>query len=164
MMLICIPVLLAAIVLIGCASRKPVTGDAGPGPLGDPGETVSGPETQNASSKSTGGKNTGGKNTGGKNTVGKLFGSKAEGSAPYAVKSELRELFSVDPRKGIGVYGRYTELTAQGEVPEALSRVLAEANARAKEPRVILRKIISRLRQAACLSPSVTAITTFPIS
>ena len=132
-MLICIPVLLAAIVLIGCASRKPVTGDAGPGPLGDPGETVSGPETQNASSKSTGGKNTGGKNTGGKNTVGKLFGSKAEGSAPYAVKSELRELFSVDPRKGIGVYGRYTELTAQGEVPEALSRVLAEANARAKE-------------------------------
>ena len=55
------------------------------------------------------------------------------GSEAYAVKSVLRELFSVDPDKGIGVYGRYTELTAEGNVPEALSRVLAEVNARAKE-------------------------------
>ena len=55
------------------------------------------------------------------------------GSEAYAVKSVLRELFSVDPDKGIGVYGRYTELAAEGDVPEALSRVLAEVNARAKE-------------------------------
>ena len=51
----------------------------------------------------------------------------------YEVRTALKELFSADPEKGIGVYGRYTELSAEGEVPEAFSRVLAEANARAKE-------------------------------
>ena len=54
-------------------------------------------------------------------------------SVPYAVKTTLRELVSVDPAKGIGVYGRYTELAAEGEVPEVLSQILDEANARAKE-------------------------------
>ena len=51
----------------------------------------------------------------------------------YPVKTVLRELFSVDPEKRIGVYGRYTELTAEDDVPEALSRIIAEVNARAKE-------------------------------
>ena len=51
----------------------------------------------------------------------------------YAIRTVLRETFSVDPQKGIGVYGRYTELTPEGEVPETLARVLAEVNARAKE-------------------------------
>ena len=54
-------------------------------------------------------------------------------SGQYAVKTTLRELVSVDPAKGIGVYGRYTELAAEGEVPEVLSQILDEANARAKE-------------------------------
>ncbi|MBO5503707.1 MAG: hypothetical protein J5969_04415, partial [Lachnospiraceae bacterium] len=70
---------------------------------------------------------------------GLVNGSPANGgfagksSGPYAVKTTLRELVSVDPAKGIGVYGRYTELTAEGEVPEVLSQILEEANARAKE-------------------------------
>ena len=54
-------------------------------------------------------------------------------SGPYAVKTTLRELVSVDPAKGIGVYGRYTELAAEGEVPEVLTQILDEVNARAKE-------------------------------
>ena len=59
--------------------------------------------------------------------------SKSSEVRTYAVKTSLRELFSVDPEKGIGVYGRYTELAAEGEVPETLSRILSEVNARAKE-------------------------------
>lgn len=51
----------------------------------------------------------------------------------YPVKTVLRELFSVDPEKRIGVYGRYTELTAEDGAPDALLRVIAEVNARAKE-------------------------------
>ena len=54
------------------------------------------------------------------------------GNKAYAVRTELKEQFFADPEKRIGVYGRYTELKAEGEVPEALSRVLAEVNARAK--------------------------------
>ena len=54
-------------------------------------------------------------------------------SGPYAVKTTLRDLVSVDPAKGIGVYGRYTELAAEGEVPEVLTQILDEVNARAKE-------------------------------
>ena len=51
----------------------------------------------------------------------------------YPVKTVLRELFSVDPGKRIGVYGRYTELIAEDDVPEAVSGIIAEVNARAKE-------------------------------
>ena len=51
----------------------------------------------------------------------------------YAVRTVLRELTSVVPEQGIGVYGRYTELAADGEIPEVLAGILAEANARAKE-------------------------------
>ncbi|MCR4723246.1 MAG: hypothetical protein K5629_05660 [Eubacteriales bacterium] len=51
----------------------------------------------------------------------------------YAVKTTLKELMSVDPKKGIGAYGRYNELTAQSKVPEVISRTLAEVNARSKE-------------------------------
>ena len=62
-------------------------------------------------------------------------GSSGSGGAgePYAVKTTLKELFRADPEKGIGVYGRYTELSAEGQVPEALSRVLAETNDRARK-------------------------------
>ena len=60
-------------------------------------------------------------------------GGKSGGMEKYAVRSVLREMSKVDPEKGIGVYGRYTELTAEGEVPEALSKALTEANTRAKE-------------------------------
>ena len=51
----------------------------------------------------------------------------------YAVRTVLRELTSVVPEQGIGVYGRYTELAADGEIPEVLAGILAEANTRAKE-------------------------------
>lgn len=56
-----------------------------------------------------------------------------DGKKAYAVKTTLKELTEVDPEKGLGVYGRYTELRAEGEVPEVLSKLLSEANARAKE-------------------------------
>ncbi len=59
--------------------------------------------------------------------------SKGSGTKAYAVKTALREMTSVDPAKGIGVYGRYTELSAEGEVPEVLSKLISEVNARAKE-------------------------------
>ena len=58
--------------------------------------------------------------------------SKGADSGTYAVRTELKEVYSADPEKKIGVYGRYTELSADGEVPETLARVLGEANARAK--------------------------------
>lgn len=58
--------------------------------------------------------------------------SKEGDGGVYAVREELREYYSADPEKKIGVYGRYTELLPDGEVPETLSRVLGEANARAK--------------------------------
>ena len=51
----------------------------------------------------------------------------------YSVKTALKEQFSVDPEKRIGVYGRYTELTAEDGAPDALLRIIAEVNARAKE-------------------------------
>lgn len=54
-------------------------------------------------------------------------------NAAFAVKTTLKEMTEVDPEKGIGVYGRYTELTAEGNVPESLSRILAQVNERAKE-------------------------------
>ncbi|MBO5573796.1 MAG: hypothetical protein J5947_06095 [Clostridium sp.] len=54
-------------------------------------------------------------------------------TGPFPVKTALRELFFTDPEKGIGVYCRYTELTAEDGAPEILSEALAEANARAKE-------------------------------
>lgn len=59
--------------------------------------------------------------------------NKTSGKEPYAVKTTLKEYFSVDPEKRIGVYGRYTELSAGDDVPEVLSRIIAEVNARAKE-------------------------------
>lgn len=60
-------------------------------------------------------------------------GSEKSDRKTYPVKTTLKELISVDPEKGVGVYGRYTELTAQGEVPEVIARTLAEVNARVKE-------------------------------
>ena len=51
----------------------------------------------------------------------------------YDIRSDLKEMTLADPEKGIGVYGRYTELTAEGDVPEVLSKTLSEVNERAKE-------------------------------
>ena len=77
----------------------------------------------------------------------------------YPVKTVLRELFSVDPEKRIGVYGRYTELTAEDDVPEALSRIIAEVNAR-----VFLRKTgIGREKQAPARR-TISATIMFPVS
>ena len=65
---------------------------------------------------------------------GNQFGSGGKGAdEAYAVKTTLKELFRTDPEKGIGVYGRYTELSAEGDVPASLSAVLSERNERAKK-------------------------------
>ena len=96
--------LFAAILMIGCA----------PQPNGETGQ-ASGQNSAGAGQNSTGA---------GQNSIG---------NSAYAVKITLAELTEVDPEKGIGVYGRYTQLTAEGEVPEAFAQALAEANARAKE-------------------------------
>ena len=96
--------LFAAILMIGCA----------PQPNGETGQ-ASGQNSAGAGQNSTGA---------GQNSIG---------NSAYAVKITLAELTEVDPEKGIGVYGRYTQLTAEGEVPEAFAQALTEANARAKE-------------------------------
>nr|MCR4655178.1 hypothetical protein [Lachnospiraceae bacterium] len=70
----------------------------------------------------------------GKNGTGDQTSIHKEGAPEaFAVKTVLREQNFVDPEKGIGVYGRYTELMAEGEVPEAFLKVLIEVNDRAKK-------------------------------
>ncbi len=116
MILVMITLLVTAALLAGCISgqkapENPAPESTAPGSTA-PGTTAPGNTTQ-----------------GGNTSLGNADGE----MAPYAVKTVLREMTSADPEKGIGVYGRYTELSAEGEVPEALSKALAEANARAKE-------------------------------
>ncbi len=55
------------------------------------------------------------------------------GEGPYIVRAQLREFTAIDPDKGIGVYGRYTELTAEENAPDTLKNTLAESNLRAEE-------------------------------
>ena len=102
---VCIAVLLAAVFMIGCTPRQ--NGNGGP-------ETTPAPNAPSPQAPGNTGK-----------------GADAVGA--FAVRTALKELTSVDQEKGVGVYGRYTELTAEGEVPELLSGLLAEANTRAKE-------------------------------
>ena len=114
-----ITVLAAAAVFTGCMFRQNAQAD----PLSTSESPANnGTANGNAGNKTPGG----GSGSGGSGKAG-------AGSGSYAVRTTLKELTSVDPDKGIGVYGRYTELTASGDVPEALSRALAEVNARAKE-------------------------------
>ncbi len=126
MVLIGISVLAAAgLFLMSCSQQQ--SGTDAP----SQGSEAPGNSTQGSSAQ---GSNTQGSNTPGNNVPGsRTPAGGGPGSEAYAVKSVLRELFSVDPEKGIGVYGRYTELTAEGDVPETFSKVLAEVNARAKE-------------------------------
>lgn len=105
MILILIAVLIAALLLAGCIPGQNTTETPAP-------ESTAPESTAPGSAGS---------------------GKRDPGKEAFAVKTTLRELTSVDPEKGIGVYGRYTELTAAGEVPEALSRIIDEVNARAKE-------------------------------
>ena len=107
MTVVCIAALLVAVFMIGCIPRQ--NGTDSPAP-----ETKAPAAASETKAPGKPGK-----------------GSGADGI--YAVKTTLRELFSADPAKGTEGYGRYTELTAEGDVPETLSRVLAEVNARAKE-------------------------------
>ena len=116
MILVMITLLVTAALLAGCISGQKAPENPAP-------ESTA-PETVSPGSTAPGNTTQGG-NTALANADGEM--------APYAVKTVLREMTSADPEKGIGVYGRYTELSAEGEVPEALSKALAEANARAKE-------------------------------
>jgi len=129
MILICIAVLAAAVLLFGCA-RKPGVNTSPAQTTEDQGNSA--PET-NAPGNSASGNSA----PGNKPRRDPVPGIKAVGQKTtdgiYAVKTVLREMTEVDPEKGIGVYGRYTELTTEGDVPEALSRTIAEVNARAKE-------------------------------
>ena len=119
MMFICITVLAAAIFMIGCTAQN---GTADPAQNTKPSGNES-PETKAP-----------GTTTPGTTTPGtKVSGANLSGKEPYDVRSVLREYFSVDSEKGIGVYGRYTELTAEGDIPETLTSILDEVNARAKE-------------------------------
>lgn len=131
MVLIGISVLAAAgLFLMSCNQQQSGT-DAPSQGSETPGSSAPG---NSAPGNSVPGNTAPGNNAPGNSTSGsRIPAGGGPGSEAYAVRSALRELFSVDPDKGIGVYGRYTELTAEGDVPEALSRILAEVNARAKE-------------------------------
>ncbi|MBR3396721.1 MAG: hypothetical protein IKG70_02575 [Lachnospiraceae bacterium] len=123
--LICSTALTAAMLLAGCGSWQ--TGTADPAQA----NSVSGSTAEGSSAQENNGRDS-------EASESKPKESKAPESSPadyeaFAVKTELKELTLADPEKGIGVYGRYTELTAEGEVPEVLSKTLAEVNARAKE-------------------------------
>ena len=119
-------VLAAAMLLGGCTG----------GFEGEPLVTTGRTNTNNSGGNNTGGNNPGGNNTGEwnhrKDDMPKPV-TEQNDSTPYAVKTTLRETFLADPEKGIGVYGRYTELSAGDDAPQTLKRVLADANARAKE-------------------------------
>ena len=52
---------------------------------------------------------------------------------PYEVRHTLREYVKFDPEKGIGGYGRYTEISLQEDAPGTMRKTVSEANARAKE-------------------------------
>ena len=112
--------LAATLLLIGCGIRAGVNKDPVPG-------------NENPGNNSPGDKDSNGKTLAAGPSGSGIFGKKVSVGDPYAVKTTLKELSLADPEKGIGVYGRYTELTPEGEVPETLARVLAEVNARAKE-------------------------------
>ncbi len=52
---------------------------------------------------------------------------------PYAVRTFLKEYASADPDTGIGFYGRYTQLQAEGRVPDTLRDAIEASNTRAKD-------------------------------
>ncbi len=123
MIYICITVLAVAAILLACTTRPNTTNDPAQDPKA-PGSEVTetkAPDTQKPEAKPAA------------KPAGNASGGQKLADGAYAVKTELKELVTVDPKKGIGVYGRYTELTAEGEVPETLSEVIAKVNAHAKE-------------------------------
>ena len=115
MMYVCIAALLAAVLMIGCIPRQNGTD----GPAQETKAPAATSETKAPAAASE--------------TKAPAKPGKGGAVEIYAVKTTLREVFSEDPSKWSEGYGRYTELTAEGDVPETLSRVLAEVNARAKE-------------------------------
>lgn len=52
---------------------------------------------------------------------------------PYIVRTELKEYTVVNPDTSIGVYGRYTELTVEGNAPDTFCQTIAECNQSAEE-------------------------------
>lgn len=52
---------------------------------------------------------------------------------PYIVRTMLREYTAVNPDSRIGVYGRYTELTVEGQAPETFRNAVTASNQRAEE-------------------------------
>ena len=54
-------------------------------------------------------------------------------TTPFAVRTALREYIVADPEKGVGGYGRYTEIEIREDWPDSLKTAVREANERAKE-------------------------------
>ena len=52
---------------------------------------------------------------------------------PFEVRHTLKEYVVADPEKGVGGYGRYTEIEIREDWPETLKSAAHEANERAKE-------------------------------
>lgn len=52
---------------------------------------------------------------------------------PYAVRTILKEYSAVNPDTGTGFYGRYTELKAEGKVPDTFRAALEAVNRRAEK-------------------------------
>ena len=52
---------------------------------------------------------------------------------PYIVRTTLREYTAVNPDTRVGVYGRYTELTVEGNAPETFRNAVTASNQRAEE-------------------------------
>lgn len=128
MMLILCMVVLAVIFLSGCIAvnhgkDEPVQG-SGAAETGTAEGNVQGGQNGQGSQSQGGQTSQSGRSSG-------VLTLQEPGKA-YSIKTALKELRLADPEKRIGVYGRYTELTAEGDVPEALSRKLSEVNARAK--------------------------------
>ena len=150
----------AALLLIGCGIRISVNQDPVPG-NGAPGNNTPGNEepgvekpengsfgnelfgsgANGSGNSASAGSGTNAENTGSAGNSGSgsespaaigIFGKSVSVGSAYAVKSTLKEISLADPEKGIGAYGRYTELSAEGEVPAALSMAISEMNELAK--------------------------------
>ena len=134
--------LAAALLLIGCGIRAGVNKDPVPG-IENPGNNSPGEKDSNGKTPAAGPLNgeffetgsAGGASSseGVDPSVSGIFGKKVSVGDAYAVKTTLKELSLADPEKGIGVYGRYTELSSEGKVSEAFSMVLSEINEMARK-------------------------------
>lgn len=52
---------------------------------------------------------------------------------PYAVRTELKEYTALNEKTGKGAYGRFTEMTVEGNAPDTFRAAVAACNRRAEE-------------------------------